>query len=213
MYAIPVTALVKYCDIACDSSWAILMAELNNWYWGDFFLYYVFCFFITITFLLGCWVTGLPSIKLIPQIWTSHPAIHPNMEVPGKKIVRQRWWHHHFIPWCRIKGIWQCKTGCTNLYYFTQYIVCVTTCNHSPYWVVSINPFTIFIIKVFYYQVGITVVSWSKVSNHSTRDAQSTGHWRRGRSRATLHQCTTLKHMLEIVSVIKYKQWRHYLKC
>lgn len=42
-------------------------------------------FFFTITFLLGCWITSLPPIKLAPQVWTSHPAVHPYMEVPGQE--------------------------------------------------------------------------------------------------------------------------------
>lgn len=38
----------------------------------------------TFTCLLWGWVTGLPPIKLRPQIRTRHPTVHPNMEVPGK---------------------------------------------------------------------------------------------------------------------------------
>lgn len=39
-------------------------------------------FFITVTFLLWCGITGLPAIKIRLQVRPGHPALHPAVIVP-----------------------------------------------------------------------------------------------------------------------------------
>lgn len=62
---------------------------------------------------------------------------------------------------------------------------------HSPDWITFRKSFTIFIIQVFYHQVGVTIMSRSKVSHHSTRDAQSTGDWRKEESSTSSYRLGT----------------------
>lgn len=66
----------------------------------------------------------------------------------------------------------------------------IITPTHSPYGITVRNSFTIFIIQEFYWQVGISIMTWSKVSDHSTWDAQCTGHWWTEESIMTSHQQT-----------------------
>lgn len=122
------------------------------------------------------------------------------MEVPGKKIgkiqnnnmttllqsvkicLRKEWFDHVAI----IEDLQRENMKKTRLCDGT----CINGIIHSPYRITFRYSLTVFIIEVFYHQVGVSIMSRSKVSNHSTRDAQGTGHWKREESNSSSHQLT-----------------------